>query len=433
MNDGLLRRLVRGVASATALACAAFLAAGCREGGESAAPTEAAGGGDWPGFRGPGGLGVSACASAPVSWNAETGEGVLWKAPIPRKGASSPVVAGGRVFLTGADEKVREVYCFSTETGGLLWRRAVKAVSAAAQAKPWDDKGYAASTAATDGERVCAVFASGDIACFDLDGKGLWKRSLAPLANGYGHASSPVICKGVVVVLLDQQNAADGSPRSKILGLDVKTGKTLWETPRPVRDSWSSPISIEVAGGAQLVTCSEPWVIAYDPATGGEIWRAKCLSGDIVPSPAFAGGLVFVAMETGNATAIRPEGRGDVTETHIAWKGEGDLPSVPSPVASGKLLFLVSSAGTISCRNAETGKELWSADLEISVLASPLVAGDRVYVIGDEGKGVVVAASPEHKELARNDLGECVQATPAFAGGRIYVRGEKHLFCIGAK
>jgi len=391
---------------------------------------------NWPRFRGPGGAGVARFASGeegPLSWDAATGAGLLWKSRVPLKGASSPVFWNGRLFLTGADASTREAYCFDAADGRLVWRKVVSSEPPrGGEKKVWDEKTYAASTPATDGRSVWCVFASGDVACLDLEGREVWKKNLGPIANSYGHASSPVSRGRFLYIQLDQaRDEKTKTERSRLLALDGATGRVMWERPRPVRDSWTTPIIVESQGREELVTVADQWIIAYDPASGEELWRAKGPKGDLVPSPIFAGGLVIAAMEMSRLVAVRPGGSGDVTSTHVAWTAEGDLPSIPSPVSDGERLYLVSSAGMMSAWQLSTGAKLWEADLEMAVQSSPTLAGDRVYVFGDEGACAIVAAGPEYRLLARNELGEGCQASPAFAAGRMFIRGEEHLFCVG--
>lgn len=390
---------------------------------------------NWPRFRGPEGLGISVHTNVPASWNGKTGEGVLWRARVPLKGASSPVIWGDRVFLTGADKERREVYCFGANSGKLLWQRRVENVPTGGLALPevWDDKTYAAATPVTDGRRIYAAFANADLVCFDFEGTQVWARGLGPLKNDYGHASSLAMYRNLLLVQLDQAKLKDGRSRSKLMALDAATGQTVWETRRPVPESWSTPIVISIAGRGQIITCANPWVIAYGALTGGEIWRVKCLGGNIVPSPIYADGLVYVAMEGADLVAIKPDGQGDVTETRVVWRAEGDLPSICSPLYARGLLFLLVSSGILTCWNARDGKMLWEKDVEVSVVSSPSLVGDRIYMFSDEGVAVIFKAGAEYEEIDRPELGEHCQASPAFLDGRIYVRGEQHLFCIGQK
>jgi len=397
---------------------------------------------NWPRFRGPGGLGISATANVPTSWNGSTGEGIVWKSAVPLPGENSPVVWGDRIFLTGATEDQREVYSFDTVSGKLLWRKAIENVPGSSPEPPevLAATGFAASTAAVDGRRVYAIFANADLAALDLEGKQVWSKNVGPLDNHYGHAASLDTYQNLLLVLLDQATEDDG--KSKLLALDGATGRVVWEAKRPVMASWSTPIVARTSKGDQLVTSSKPWVIAYDPATGSELWKADCMGGDVAPSPVFAKDLVFAVNADADLVALRTDGRGDVTETHVAWKGEDGLPDITSPLASGDLVFLLTTSGRLTCYNIgdakrswekDYDKPLWEKEFKLQCNASPSLAGSRVYIVTKKGITIMVEAAPEFKELGRAELGEDVNASPVFQDGRIYLRAAKHLYCLGQK
>jgi len=388
----------------------------------------------WPGFRGPDGSGASAYDRAPVKWDAPGGQGILWKTPIPLPGNNSPVVWGDRVFLTGATEDRREVYAFDAASGKLLWTAPLRGTpqSTAQPPEVQEDTGYAAPTAATDGRRVFAMFANGDVAALDFAGNVLWEQSLGIPESAYGHAASLALDGSRLIIQFDQAAADDR--KSRLLALDVATGKTLWQTPRPVPNSWSSPLVIEHEGQRQIIACSDPWVIAYNPDDGAELWRAKCLSGDHGITPVFAGGLVQVGNEYCKWSALRPDGQGDVTETHVAWTAEDGLPDTVSPLVVGDLLLLMTSYGTMTCYDAAEGEMLWEEEFEVDVSSSPGLAEGRVYLFSkdEEGRGWTLEVSRDGcRRLAENRLGEPCVTSPAFGDGRIYIRGQKHLFCLG--
>lgn len=200
-----------------------------------------------------------------------------------------------------------------------------------------------------------------------------------------------------------------------------------------MRDSWASPIVTTVAGHEQIVTIADPWAIAYDPATGRERWRAKVMGGDIAPSPVAAAGMVFAIQPYSKLVAIRADGAGDVTKTHVAWKAEDNVPDICSPLATDAFAMALTTQGVLTCFDVKDGKKLWEHDFEIECFASPSLVGDRVYVLSGEGTTILVAAAREFKELGRAELGEHANASPAFMDGRIYIRGKKHLFAIGQK
>lgn len=385
----------------------------------------------WPRFRGPGGLGISAYEDVPTQWNAAEGKNILWKTEVPLPGNSSPIVWGDRIFLSGADQQKRQVFCFD-KGGQLLWQKEVPGTpqSTAEAPEVSNDTGYAASTMATDGRRVFAIFANGDLGAFDFSGTLVWSHSFGIPKSSYGYATSLLMHQRALLVLMDQGGEKDHL--SKLMAFDGASGKTLWETPRDVPNSWPSPIAIPFQGKHQIITAASPWVIAYDPSDGKEIWRAKCLKQDVGPSPTFADGIVYTANEFPGVAAIRPDGQGDVTKTHVLWTGEDGLPDTASPLATAEYVLLLSSAGTLTCYEAKKGDVLWAQDFDGSFNSSPSLAGKYVYLFAKEGKcWVVEPTATEGKIVAESDLGEECVTSPAFQPGRFYIRGEAHLFCIG--
>lgn len=387
---------------------------------------------NWPRFRGPGGLGTSAYTNVPANWNGRTREGIIWKSKVPLPGHNSPIVWDDRVFVTGANKNTREVYCFDAISGKLLWKRGVMNVpqGSAEPIEVMEDTGYAASTAVTDGRRVCAIFATGDVGCFDFDGKKLWAGNLGVPDSAYGYASSLAKYRNLLLIQYDQGGAEDG--KSKLIALDTFTGRTVWEAKRPVPNSWSSPIVVEVASGPQIITCGDPWVIAYNPTNGAEIWRAKCLGGEIAPSPIYAGERIFVIEPYTAMVAIRPDGKGDVTKTHIDWSIDDGTPDISCPVSNGEFIFLLTTEGLLTCYKTADGAKLWERDLEQNFLASPSLVGDRLYMLDEKGVMYIAEVGTEYKELAKCELGEECYASPAFMDGRIYIRGKDNLYCMGS-
>ena len=387
---------------------------------------------NWPRFRGPTGMGIVAAGRWPKQWNGPTGENILWKTPVPLPGKNSPVLWGDRIFLTGADKKTQEVFCFHRADGRLLWRTRVASPQrpSAEPLEVFDDTGYAAPTAATDGERVYVFFATADVAAVDFDGKLVWVRNLGKPDSAYGLAASPLVYDKRLILQFDRGSDAEQG-LSALIALDGATGRELWRTPRPVPNSWSSPVVIETEEGPELVTCGNPWVISYDPELGAELWRARCLSGDVAPLPVAAGGMVFVATEGAQVAAIRTGGIDDVTETHILWTADVGMSDASSPVANEMFLCQVTSSGLLTCYDAKTGKLLWEHQLDDGAWASPTLVGSLVYLPQADGKTVMFALAERFQLAGTAALGEPVYATPAFCDGRIIIRGGKHLFCIG--
>jgi outer membrane protein assembly factor BamB len=388
---------------------------------------------NWYRFRGPAGAGISPYTKISTRWDGKTGEGILWKAEVPLPGHSSPIVWGDRVFLTGATPDNRQVYCFDGSSGKLLWIGDVPTVVQTDGKKPnvGEDTSWAASTAVTDGRRVYAIFAIGDIGCFDFAGRCTWTKSLGIPDNAYGYASSLEMYQSLLLVQYDQGAAEDN--KSRLLALDGSSGRLVWEAKRPVCNSWTSPILVKIGDKYQVITVSDPWVISYEPAKGAEIWRAKCVGGDIAPSPVFAGGLVVTMEPYSHLVAIRPDGHTDVTKTHIAWRTEDGAPDICSPVSNGELVFVLFSEGTLECYRLADGKQVYEKDLDGSFRASPSLVGDRLYLLSEKGIMFIAEAGTEYREIARCELGEDCSASPAFADGKMYLRGAKNLYCIGNK
>lgn len=389
---------------------------------------------NWHRFRGPDGSGHTHLTDLPETWDGPSGSNVLWKSALELPGENSAVIWGNKVFVTGADEKRREIYCFDATTGAQLWKEPVGTPQSAAREPPdvLEDTGFAAPTAATDGRRVFAIFANGDIAGFTTEGKRLWARSLGTPENMYGHAASLMMWRNLVIVVFDQAYAKD--EKSKIMALDAATGTTVWSTPRPVANSWVSPILINHQGREQIITSADPWVIAYDPATGKELWKVDCMKGDVAPSPVFANDLVYVASDQACVAAIKPDGSGDVTETMIAWKNEdAGLPDMSSMFCDGPRVYTL-VFGVLHAFDALTGEHLWKHDTDTSFQSSPSWVNGRIHLLSSDGEMIIGEASAEgFKETGRAALGEGAGASPSFAPGRIYLRGKKHLFCIGTK
>lgn len=387
----------------------------------------------WPQFRGPTGQGISAYTNVPTTWDGPSGKNIVWKSRVPVGGNSSPVVWKDRIFLTGGTDRVRQVYCFDT-AGKLLWQKDMPATPSSAAKPPEviEDTGFASSTPATDGQRVYVMFAIGDVAAFDFAGNQVWVRSLGIPKNSYGHATSLALVRNLLLVQFDQAAAKEG--KSKLLALDTATGKSLWETPRPVPNSWCTPLVVSWKGQEQILTAGDPWAIAYQPADGKEIWRVKCLGQDVAASPVFADGVAFIGNANAKAVAIRIDGRGDVTESHVLWTAEDGLPDTCSPLVTPQCLLLLASEGILTGYDVKSGKKLWEQDFESSFKASPSLVGKNVYLLGDEGKAWIVEPGPAAcKTVAQADVGEHCAASPAFQDGRIYLRGKEHLFCIGSK
>jgi outer membrane protein assembly factor BamB len=390
---------------------------------------------NWPAFRGFNGASAASATNFPVSWDPKTGANVAWKTPVPARGFGSPIIFGDRVFLSGGDAEKREVLCYNLKTGAELWRQPITNV-AGSPTQGLDipeSTGYAAPTMATDGRRVYAIFANGDLAALTLEGKVVWTKGFGLLKNAYGHAISLATWQDRVIVQLDQGDADEN--KSKLYAIDGRTGQVAWQRPRKFGASWASPVVFEAAGKPQVVVLSLPHAVSYNATDGTELWRADCLNGEVTPSPAFANGHVLIASPADKLLAVRPDGQGDVTKSHVGWSSEENVPDVTSPASNGELVFTVTTPGLLTCFDAKDGKKLWEHDFEMECHATPAIAGNRVYLLGQKGVVIVVEAGREFKQVFRTDMAEAFHASPAFASGRIVLRSEKNLWCLaeGAK
>jgi outer membrane protein assembly factor BamB len=413
---------------------------------------------NWPQWRGPSGMGVSDEKNLPTQWG--VGKNIKWKTPIAGRGHSSPIVWGNRIFLTTAIEgdlvpgakavkhmngdkefvhpdsvganrqHTFKVVCVDRETGKILWEQI------AFQGTPYDDRhrksSYAASTPTTDGKLVYAFFGSEGLYAYDMKGKLAWKADLGKLGTvGMGTGTSPIIYENLVLVQCDEENGAG----SFIAAVDTKTGKQVWKTPRQVQVSWSTPLLVRTAERAEVIASGTEAIIAYDPATGKELWRHKGVESNAIPSPVANSEMVFVAagFPAKIAMAINLGGAGDLAET-VAWKYSKGTAYVPSPILYGEYLYLTTDRGILTCLDAKTGTVKYEGGripIPATFTASPVAFDNKILLTSEDGDTFIIKAGPTHEILGTNSIGEPVYASPAIADGRIFIRGEKNLYAIG--
>jgi outer membrane protein assembly factor BamB len=398
---------------------------------------------NWPRFRGPNGTGVSADKDVPVQWSAT--EGVLWKTPIPGHGNSSPIIWGDRVFIqsSAADGSERWLFCLNAASGAVAWKQSAAGTAAHTHQK----NTLASSTPATDGERVYAVFWDGKdllLNAYDFKGVPVWSRNLGGFVSEHGAGISPIVYDGKVFVA-DDQGDQMVKPPSKVLAFHAKDGTDAWKAERKsFRASYSTPFILKGdKGGAELIVASTAGVTAYNPDDGAEIWNYVWSFPRnplrTVASPILADGLVIANAGEGGSgrslLALRPDGKGDVTNTSLVWEDHKSFSYVPTLLASGDYLYGVNDQGFATCNLAKTGAEVWKHRVSptgINVSASPILIDGKVYAASEEGDVYVFEASPTaFKLLAKNSLGEDIISTPAVASNRLYIRGKDNLFCIG--
>lgn len=382
---------------------------------------------NWHRFRGPAGAGISAYTNIPDRWNESDGENILWKSPVELPGYNSPIVWDQSIFLSGADADNRQVYCYELNTGELKWTGQVP-TGAPQNVKVMQDTGLAAPTMTTDGRRVYAIFASGDLAAFDFTGRLVWHKFLGVPESAYGYATSLLTYEDRLVVQYDQSTPDEN--KSRLLIVDSASGTIAREIPRPVANTWTTPIIVPVTDRPLLITCAEPMTIAYDVRDWTEVWRAGGIGADAAASPVYAGGFIFSLSPYEILQAIDPTGTGDVTETKIAWTTYEGLPDICSPLSDGKHLWLLQTYGTLTCLDVPAGQVVYQQDLGTSFQASPSLVGDKIFLIGAEGESIIIAAAGEYKELARNTLSEGGFASPAFVDGKMILRTKGHIYCI---
>ncbi|WP_238763157.1 outer membrane protein assembly factor BamB family protein [Maribellus maritimus] len=372
-------------------------------------------------FRGPLAQGISYSKNIPTEWDGTAGTNVVWKSPIPKHGFNSPVIWGDKIFIAGADASSREIYCYSRADGKLLWTAKADNIQGSPSSMPrvTPDTGLSASTLTTDGKRVYAIFATGDVVAFDMNGNRVWAKNLGVPENHYGHSSSLITWTNKLFVQFDTNRGG------KVIALEAATGNTAWETVRQSKISWASPVLAEVDGKYQLVLTADPIVAGYDVETGKELWSVDCMMGEVGPSVAYSDGIVVAANEYARMVAI------DIKTGETLWEDDMYLPEASSPVAYNGLLFIATSYGVIVCYDLKTGEEYWEDDTGSAIYSSPTIADGKMYLMDNDGVMRIYECSKEMKKISENELGETAGTTPAYMDGYIYIRGENNLYCIG--
>lgn len=422
--------------------------------------------GNWPSFRGDHASGVAEGQNLPDRWDGQKRTNVKWKASIPGLAHSSPVVWGDRVFVTTAissrgndsfrhglygdgdaseDRSVHQwkVFALDKNTGKILWERV--AFEGVPREKRHIKASYANSTPATDGRYVVVFFGSQGLYAFDMKGRPVWKKDLGVLNAGaydvpsyeWGTASSPIIYNDLVIVQCDTQND------DFLLAVDIKTGKTVWQTKREEFPSWGTPTIYPGKQRVELITNASNFICGYDPATGKELWRLGGSSKITAPTPVFSNDLIVVASgrrPEAPIFVIRAGASGDITlekgkssSPHVAWSKQARGSYMPTPLIYGGHLYVLANQGVLDCYDLKTGAEIYRERLPHQgggFSASPVAADGKIYLSGEDGDIFVVRAGPKFELLSTNAMGELLMATPAISSGVMFVRTQHHLFAI---
>ncbi len=373
-------------------------------------------------FRGFLGQGISFHKNIPTNWDGSSGTNVKWKISLSKPGYNTPVIWGDKLFIAGADKTSRVVSCYNRHTGKLLWEKEADNIpgSPATPPKTTDDTGLAAPTMTVDGNCVYALFGTGDLIAFDLDGNRIWAKNLGVPANHYGHSSSLITWNGKIVV---QYDTAKGG---RMIAINTANGDFIWDIPRANKVSWSSPTLLESKGKMLIITSADPNVIANDLETGAEVWKSPVMSGEVAPSPGVFNNIIFVSNEYAKTVALDAENGGKVI-----WETDEYLSEVASPVAINGLLFLATSYGVLVCYDAMTGENVWEKEFSSGFYSSPMIAENKVYIIDMSGVMHIIKADRTGTIVKEPELGEAAFALPVFADGKIYLRGKSSLYCIG--
>jgi outer membrane protein assembly factor BamB len=388
----------------------------------------------WPRWRGPSGQGYAAGTSYTDTWSNTVN--VRWKTPVPGRGHSSPIVWNDNIFITTARDGGSRVsmLAFRRSDGKPLWETALPDSGVE---HVYEKNSHASATPTTDGQRVYASFGTHGLAAFDFAGKLVWHKKLGDLSNYHGSAGSPVLYKNRLFLYQDH----DGTPslRSFVAAFDARTGDVIWKKDRKESVGWGTPIVIDAGDHDELIVSSQRKVYAYNPDTGAELWTVRGNTFEVIPTPVVGHGLVFCSSgRAGPTFAIRPGGKGDVTDTHVVWSSPRGSPFVPSAIIQGDLLYMINDMQSIlTVVDAKTGKLAYQERLGEAVRegfsSSPIAVGERLFFTNDRGQTFVVQAGPVFKLLRVNDLQAQVLASPALVGGTWYWRTDHELIAIAGR
>src|SRR5687767_12020036 len=397
-------------------------------------PVEGEGAAYWPRWRGPSGQGHVAGANYVDTWS--NTRNVRWRAPVPGRGHSSPIVWKDHLFITTARDGGSKVsmLAYRRSDGALLWE---KDVPTSGVERAYRKNSHASATPVTDGQRVYASFGTHGLAAFDFKGALVWHRKLGDLRNYHGSAGSPVLYKDRIFIY--QDHGGSSTLGSFVAAFNARTGDVIWKTDRQESVGWGTPVVVNTGTRDELIVNSQYRVYAYDPNSGAELWRVNGTTMEVIPTPVVGHGLVFCSSgRAGPTLAIRPGGKGDVTATHVAWQSPKGSPFVPSPLLYGDYLYIVNDMASIATAfEAVTGKLLWQGRLGVATRegfsASPVGVDGKVFFTNDEGETFVLKAGSTFELLHVNKLNAYTLASPALVDRKWYFRTDRELLAIGAR
>ncbi|MCK5277009.1 MAG: PQQ-binding-like beta-propeller repeat protein [Cyclobacteriaceae bacterium] len=384
---------------------------------------------NWPNWRGINGDGTSAEINLPTQWDSITN--VVWKSSFPGTGHASPIIWGDRLFTVTALLETQEkiLLCYDSKSGDLLWQETV--VKTALERKHGDNS-YASGTPATDGNLIYVSFLDGEdvvVAAHDFTGKQKWIQRPGTFSSPHGYSCSPVLYEDKVIINGNSKGDAF------IAALSRTDGHTIWKIPhdKPAH-SFSTPIIRKLDGKMQMIFCGNQEIASYNPDDGSRYWFINGPSEDFCSSPVYNEKMGFVLVSSAwpqrHLLAIRTDGQGDVTESHVVWRSTVGAYYVPSPVCTNDYLFTTMTNGKVHCIDVATGEILWVENMGRQYSSSVLANG-LVYMPNDEGVITVIKPGPTFESIAKNSIGEHMNASPAISNGKIYLKGDKHIFCIG--
>ena len=400
--------------------------------------TNLAGAQDWPGFRGLWHQGVSQETNVPITWSES--QNIAWKVAVPGAGWSSPVISGGKLFLTTADEGglSRRVLCYDAKTGKLLWNTEVFRIP---PPKKEEANSYATPTPIAQAGQVVALFGDGSVVALDFNGKVRWVNRDHRYYGVHGMGVSPVLSGNLIFIPYDITSEGPDVKvghtipwdKSFVIALDWKTGKLRWKSDRGMsRVGHVTPAVITTGGREQLISGAGDWVIGYDAKTGRRLWWLSNKGEGVVPSIVPGDGLAFATSGFGDPTitAFRIGGEGDVTAANVAWTSKKAVPMVASFLYLNGILYAVNEGGIAQALDAKTGTPHWTERLGGKHFASPIAAGGNVYFQSQDCETTVIEAGPAFKVVSKNKLEGACQASLAVSGRRIYLRTKEHLYAI---